>query len=133
MREGDYHVVIHVCIFNSLNEMLIQQRQPYKAGWPNMWDLTVGGSALAGESSSRAAERALYEELGLKLDLSGVAPYFTINFSTGFDDYYLIRQDIDISELVLSEEEVKAVKWAGKDEILRMYEEGTFIPYWFLD
>lgn len=133
MQKGEYHVVVHACIFNSKNKMLIQQRQPYKEGWPNMWDLTVGGSALAGESSSQAVERELYEELGLKMDLSNSAPNFTINFPNGFDDYYLIWQDIDLSEIVLNEEEVKTVKWASKDEILRMYEEGTFIPYWFLD
>jgi len=133
MQEGEYHMVVHVCIFNSNNEMLIQQRQPYKEGWPNMWDLTVGGSALAGESSSQAAERELYEELGLKIDLSDAAPDFTITFPNGFDDYYLIWQDINQSEIVLNEEEVKTVKWASKDEILGMYEEGTFIPYWFLD
>jgi isopentenyldiphosphate isomerase len=33
---GNYHLVIHVCIFNSDNKMLIQQRQPFKEGWPNM-------------------------------------------------------------------------------------------------
>lgn len=132
-QKGEYHMVVHVCIFNSKNEMLIQQRQPFKEGWPNMWDLTVGGAALAGESSSEAAERELYKELGLKIDLSDSDPYFTINFQNGFDDYYLIWKDIDFSEITLNKEEIKAVKWAGKNEILKMYEEGTFIPYWFLD
>lgn len=32
MQEGDYHLVVHVCIFNSKSEMLIQQRQPFKEG-----------------------------------------------------------------------------------------------------
>jgi len=133
MPEGDYHLVVHVCIFNSRNEMLIQRRQPFKHGWPNLWDLTVGGSALAGDSSSQAAERELFEELGLRMDLSGVRPHFSVTFSDGFDDYYLIRQDVDLSALTLQKEEVQAVKWAGKEEVLRMQEEGTFIPYWFLD
>ena len=49
--EGEYHVVVHVCIFNSAGEMLIQQRQPFKDSWPNQWDLSVGGSAVTGDSS----------------------------------------------------------------------------------
>src|SRR5690606_20150891 len=69
-KEGDYHLIIHVCIFNSKNEMLIQQRQPWKKGWPNMWDITVGGSALSGETSTGAAERETFEEIGYKIDLS---------------------------------------------------------------
>lgn len=133
LPEGQYHLVVHVCIFNSQNQMLIQQRQPFKAGWNNMWDLTVGGSAVAGDSSSQAAEREVFEELGLKIDLSGVRPDFSVTFPEGFDDYYLIRKDVELSELVLQETEVQRIKWAGKEEVLKMQEEGTFIPYWFLD
>ncbi|MDE5564344.1 MAG: hypothetical protein K2I93_04255, partial [Oscillospiraceae bacterium] len=46
MPEGCYHIVVHVCIFNSNGEMLIQQRQPFKAGWSDMWDISCGGSAV---------------------------------------------------------------------------------------
>jgi len=133
LPEGQYHLVVHVCIFNSKNQMLIQQRQPFKDNWNNMWDLTVGGSAIAGDTSSQAAEREVYEELGLKLDLSNVRPDFTISFPNGFDDYYLVRKDVELSKLVLQETEVQRAKWADKEEVLRMQEEGTFIPYWFLD
>ncbi|MCI7790595.1 MAG: NUDIX domain-containing protein, partial [Lachnospiraceae bacterium] len=64
-NDGDYHLVVHVCIFNSKGEMLIQQRQPFKEGWPNMWDISVGGSAIQGDSSQTAAEREVLEELGI--------------------------------------------------------------------
>lgn len=133
MQDGEYHMVIHVCIFNSRNELLIQQRQPFKKGWSNMWDITVGGSALHGESSSQAAEREVFEEIGLKLDLSGVRPDFTVNFEDGFDDYYLLEQEVDLAGLRLQEEEVQAVRWASKEEVMQMQEQGTMIPYWFLD
>lgn len=133
LPEGQYHLVVHVCILNSRNQMLIQQRQPFKDNWSNMWDLTVGGSAVAGDSSSQAAEREVYEELGLKIDLSGVRPDFSVTFPEGFDDYYLVRKDVELSELVLQETEVQRVKWADKEEVLKMQAEGTFIPYWFLD
>lgn len=132
MKEGEYHLVVHVCIFNSKNEMLIQQRQPFKSGWPNLWDVSVGGSAVAGDSSTRAAEREVFEELGITIDLSKSRPEFTNNFSSGFDDFYFVYQDVDLSELRLQKEEVRAVRWAGKEELLRMQEEGTLIPYWHL-
>ena len=133
MKEGEYHLVIHVCIFNSKNQLLIQQRQPFKEGWSNMWDVTVGGSALQGESSCQAAERELFEEIGLKLDLSDKRPNFTINFANGFDDYYLLDQEVDLTTLHLQEEEVQAVRWVSREEALQMKKEGTMIPYWFLD
>ena len=133
MEKGEYHMAVHVCIFNNRKQLLIQQRQPFKKGWPNMWDLSVGGSALAGDSSSAAAERETFEELGLKIDLADTRPNFTVNFPEGFDDYYIIEQDIDINKLKLQEEEVKQVRWADKEEVLKMQEEGTMIPYWFVD
>lgn len=130
---GDFHLVVHVCIFNSKNQMLIQQRQPWKNGWPNMWDLTVGGSALAGETSTDAAERETLEEIGYKVDLSNERPFFTINFEYGFDDYYIIERDIDIKDLKLQYEEVKSIKWATKDEVLQLVADGKFIDYWFIE
>lgn len=88
---------------------------------------------MAGDSSARAAEREVWEELGLKLDLSGKRPNFTMNFSDGFDDYYIVRQDVDIEKLRLQEEEVQHVRWVEKEEALRMREAGIMIPYWFLE
>lgn len=128
--KGDYHLVVHACIFNSKGEMLIQQRQPFKEGWPNMWDITVGGSATKGDTSQNAIEREILEEIGLKIDLQSVRPHLTINFEVGFADIYLIEKDIDISNLKLQYEEVQQVKWATIDEIFNKLDEGVFIPYY---
>lgn len=128
-KENTYHLVVHVCIFNLEGKMLIQQRQPFKDGWPNMWDITVGGSAVSGDTSQLASEREVYEEIGYKLSLDGIRPSLTINFDKGFDDIYLIQKDIDISKLKLQYEEVQSVKWASKEEILSMIDEEIFIPY----
>ena len=129
LPEGRYHMVVHVVIFNSKGEMLIQQRQPFKAGWPNLWDVTVGGSAIAGDSSRSAAEREVLEEIGLPLDLSRERPRLTIPFDVGYDDIYTLVMDVDLTTLRLQESEVQAVRWASEQEILDMLEDGRFIPY----
>ncbi|MCM3405364.1 NUDIX domain-containing protein [Cytobacillus oceanisediminis] len=128
-EQGAYHLVIHVCLFNQLGEMLIQQRRPDKEDWKNMWDITVGGSAIAGETSQQAGEREVKEEIGYTLNLRNRRPALTVNFENGFDDYYLIETDLNISNLSLPTEEVKQVKWASKDDIINMISEGIFIPY----
>ncbi|MBQ8447723.1 MAG: NUDIX domain-containing protein, partial [Clostridia bacterium] len=97
MPVGAYRTVVHICIFNSNGEMLIQHRQPFKKGFPNMWDVSVGGSAIAGETSAEAAEREASEELGISLPLKGTRPRLTVNFSEGFDDIYIVEKDLDIS------------------------------------
>ncbi len=133
LPEGKYRLAVHICIFNSKNQLLIQQRQPYKKEWPNMWDVSAAGSAVAGDDSSHAAQREVLEELGLEIDLSLARPFLTMNFSGGFDDFYIVEQDVDIQKLVLQKDEVRQVKWADKDEVVKMQAQGIMIPYWFLD
>lgn len=133
LAEGEYHLVVHVCIFNSKNELLCQRRQPFKYGWPNMWDITVGGSALTGEDCRMAAERELFEEIGLKMDFSNRRPRLTIHFNHGFDDYFLLEQEVDTAALTLQEEEVKEVRWFSKEEVMQMQENGTMVPYTIID
>ncbi len=126
---GRYHLVVHVVIFNSKGEMLIQQRQPFKEGWPNLWDITVGGSAVAGDDSRSAAQREVLEEIGLQIDLSGELPKIILPFDQGFDDIYTLIMDVDLSKLHLQESEVQAVRWAGREDIFALMEAGCFLPY----
>ncbi len=126
---GYYRMVVHVCIFDSEGRMLIQQRQPFKQGWSNLWDITVGGSAVAGDSSRSAAERETYEELGISVDLAEVRPTLTLYWEEGFDDFYVLTREIDLQTLRLQYEEVQAVRWATKADIIRMIDSGEFIPY----
>ena len=129
LEEGENRMVVHLCIFNSKGEMLIQQRQSFKKGWPNMWDITLGGCSQAGETSRDTVKRELSEELGVEYDFSKNKPYLTINFENGFDDIYFLEMDLDVDSLTLQYEEVQGAKWATKDEILNLRKEGKFIPY----
>ena len=127
--EGYYRLVVHICIFDEQGRMLIQQRQPFKHGWSNMWDISVGGSAVAGDDSRSAAERETREELGLEIDLKDERPTMTIYWEHGFDDYYVLTRNVDLNTLTLQPEEVQTVRWAEKEEILQMIDDRTFIPY----
>ena len=116
--ENRYRMVVHVIVFNSEGRMLIQQRASDRDSHANSWDFSVGGSVVAGEASSEGATRELHEELGIDVDLKGKQANFTVNFEKGFDDYYIIDYDIDAKDVVFQKEEVQAVKWADKDEII---------------
>lgn len=133
LAPGAFHLVVHICIFNAQNQLLMQQRQPWKAGWPNMWDLSAAGSALAGETSKEAAEREVREELGITVHIDAERPLFTFNFKNGFDDFWMIEQDLPLSELRLQYEEVKNVQWADKETLSQMQQDRIVIPYHFLD
>lgn len=121
--------VVHICIFNDKNEMLIQQRQSTKKSWANMWDLSLGGCSIAGETSVDTAQRELFEELGINFDFSNQRPYLTINFENGFDDFFFINLDINLKNIILQDSEVQKVEWASREKITKMIDDEIFIPY----
>ncbi len=127
--KGRYRLVVHVCISNSKGEMLIQRRQPFKPTWSNMWDLTVGGGVVSGESTAAAGQREAAEELGIQVNLANTAPAMSITFPEGFDDYFILEKDVDLAALRFQPEEVQAAKWASLEEVLAMIEGDSFIPY----
>lgn len=127
--EGTYRLCVHVCLFNAKDEMLIQQRHSEKDLWPGRWDLSVAGSVIAGESSQQAAQREVFEELGLSYDFREERPFLTVHFDEGFDDFYLIEQDLPLEAFVLQESEVQALKWVREAELLEAIQSGVFIPY----
>ena len=126
--EGLFHLQVHVCIFNSRGEMLIQQRQVTKRWYAGLWDYSVGGSAVAGDTSLAAAERETLEELGLRVSLAGRRPAVTRWYGAMIDDYYILPLDADLSGLTLQKEEVQAVRWAAREDILALLAEGRFCP-----
>ena len=126
--EGLFHLQVHVCIFNSRGEMLIQQRQVTKRWYAGLWDYSVGGSAVAGDTSLAAAERETLEELGLRVSLAGRRPAVTRWYGAMIDDYYILPLDADLSGLTLQKEEVQAIRWAAREDILALLAEGRFCP-----
>jgi isopentenyldiphosphate isomerase len=133
VREGDFIMVVHVWILNGSGEFLIQKRQPWKELFPGMWDCAVAGAAHAGDSSEQAAAREAKEELDLDLDMSSAELIMTDKFSFGFDDIWLVRQELEIDGLTIQAEEVETVRWAGPEEIREMAERGEFIKYYYLE
>ena len=130
LGEGEYHLVVHLCVFNGRGQLLLQQRQKDKEGYPNLWDVSAAGSALAGENSAAAASRELREELGLVHDFTKERPFWTTHFERGFDDWYFIRIEADISDLRLQPEEVQDARWADLAELERMLDSGEMVPYY---
>lgn len=128
MPKGFYRLVVHVCIFNSKHEMLIQRRT-YNKKMPGLWDVTCGGAVSTSEASNIAAARELKEELGIDLNFKDLRPSITANFAFGFDDFYVLNKDVDINSLVLQEEEVSDARWESLDGVIKLLASGNFVGY----
>lgn len=129
LAPDEFHLVVHICVFDREGRMLIQKRNPQKRSWAGLWDLSAGGCALMGESSQQAAARELFEELGLEADFSNTRPVLTINFEKGFDDVFEIERELEPEELRLQAEEVTQARWATLDEVCALLENDGFVPY----
>ncbi|MCL2574248.1 MAG: NUDIX domain-containing protein [Defluviitaleaceae bacterium] len=129
IADGDNILIVMVLIFDSKGRMLLQQRPSNMTWGPDKWTMTAGGAVKAGEASSQAASRELYEEMGIKIDFTGVRPNFSMTNAMAFIDYFVVRKDVDIATLVIPNEEVAAAKWVAKGEMLEMIERGECMPY----
>lgn len=129
LGKDEYHLTAHVCVFSSDGKMLIQKRAEFKGLWGGLWDITAGGSVLAGESTAQGAERELYEELGIKAGFVGTAPNMTFYHSDCISDYFLLKKDVQLDELVMQSSEVCSARWADSEEIVAMIRSSEFIPY----
>lgn len=122
-----FRLVVHACIFTPDGKMLCQRRSFNHKGWSGMWDVSVGGSAISGETSLDAVLRETREELGLELPRD-IIPAVTINFNGGFDDFYCINMDVKLSDCTVQESEVAEIDFLSLDEIYAMIDSGIFIP-----
>jgi len=131
LPEGDYHLVVHVWLLNGDGEFLITRRAPNK-GYPNMWECT-GGSALAGDDSLTAAVREVREEAGLSADPANGECVFTFTCENDICDIWLFRQDFNLEDVTLQENETVDAKYASADEIRRMIAGGEFYAYDYME
>ena len=124
--EGFYHLGADVWLKNSANKILIQKRSHQKKLSPNVWAMT-GGSVIKGETSIETIEREAFEELGVQLNIKDAKRLTRFRTGNVWVDTYFLKQDIDLSQIIMQKEEVSEVKWATYEEIEEIYQNGQFI------
>ncbi|MBQ5561528.1 MAG: NUDIX domain-containing protein [Lachnospiraceae bacterium] len=132
MKDGDYHLIVHVYPINSKGEILIQKRAESVQTKPNIW-ATTGGSVLAGEDMFSGALRELEEELSIKAEEKDVRLLGVMERPNRFRSVWLVRTDVEIDELTLQKEEVADAKWATPEIIKQMMKDGEFWKYDYMD
>jgi len=127
-KSGEYHLVVHIWIVSPNGKILIQRRSDTKQLMPGEWAAT-GGAAVSGESSFTAANRELFEELGIKSNKETLKKAFRIKRRNSLLDVWIISCDIPAEKLKLQESEVSEAKWVTQSTLEAMINNGLFHNY----
>lgn len=126
LQKGEYHIVVGIWTVNSQNEILLTLRHPDKLDYPNCWENT-GGCVLAGETSRQGAKRELFEETGISIDEDELFLLGTERGENAFGDTYIVRKDVDLSNLTMQEGETVEAKWVTLEQLDEMIASGVFV------
>jgi isopentenyl-diphosphate delta-isomerase len=123
-NDGTWHRASHIWIYNSKGELLLQKRAKQKMLFPGLWDVSAAGHVSAGQSYDEAAIRELFEELGVKTDISSLkkVELRRLDIKSGsiynreFVQVYLLKLDKKVKELTLQKEEIERAKFMPLDK-----------------
>ena len=128
LRQGQYHLVVHVWIVNASGALLIQKRAPFLCLMPGIWAVT-GGSAVSGEIGEVAALRELAEELGIFPAEGALRCLGQLRRRNSHCEVWRMQFDSTATELSLQADEVAQVRWVCWDTLMAMVAVGTFHNY----
>lgn len=130
LPDGFYHESVAVWIINSENRLLIQKRASTKKRYPNMWAMTTG-AMNANENRNQAIIREIKEELGIDIEENELIYTGMQKGNTAFINSFIVKKDIDLSEITLQKEEVSKAEWDSYEEVEKKYNNAEFVPHWW--
>lgn len=119
-EEGKLHRAFSVFIFNDKDELLLQQRALSKYHSGGLWTNTCCSHPRPNETIKDAANRRLFEEMGMTSDLKIISSFiYKSEFENGLMehelDYILIGKSN--SHPKINTDEVESYKWQSVSEI----------------
>lgn len=129
-EKGIIHKSVHVWILNNNNEILLQKREKNRRAYPGFWDISASGHISAGQISVEAAQMETEEELGITVTSDELKLLFTLEehviinngtyVNNEFQDIYLVKKDLNISDIRIQPDEVEAVKFVSIEDFKKM-------------
>lgn len=113
-QEGKLHRAFSIFIFNDKNEMLLQQRSFSKYHSAGLWANSCCSHPRPNETIKDAANRRLYEEMGMSCDLTIKTNFiYKSQFDNGLTEHELDYVLVGYSnqEPIINKDEVESYKW----------------------
>jgi len=134
-KNGWYHNTIHLWLYTSDGNILLQQRSHKKTIYPLLWDVSVAGHIDAGETFIDALLRETKEEIGLQLNAEDVKQVDTrrheSEYANGiikdyeFHQVFIAELEASLHELSPQQDEVEALKLVSFSEFEDLLEHSS--------
>lgn len=114
------HRAFSVFVFNSKNELLLQQRAAHKYHSPLLWTNTCCSHQRDGESNIEAGTRRLQEEMGFVCDIEEVTSFiYKAPFDNGLTEHELDHIMIGYynENPIINVDEVESYKWMSLEDV----------------
>ncbi len=118
---GEYGFVVCVWVYDGRGKVLLTRRAKEKS-YPGTWE-NSGGAVKAGETSRQAIARELFEETGIRVPEEEFELLETGMEGNTHFDYYCVRRDTPLSQIVLLPGETDGAQWATFEQVHQMIEE----------
>ena len=127
IKKRHLHRSVIIFLFNPKNEIFIHKRPADKAIYPNMYDLSIGGAVLSGETYHKAAVRETREEVGVinpKLKF-----LFKERYKSRLDNTFVAVYKINYGgKLALQKDEIKEGKFFPITKLKELVKKKRFCP-----
>ncbi len=130
-KSGARYRIVRVSVEDSDGNVLLQKRLETKKTYPGCWDTSAGGNITYGETYEVAAERELYEEVGIEGVALEEQAYFygevvdpAGNKMNRFTKVYkaVVPRTIKVTP---QSEEVAELRWVTPEELAVIVAEGN--------
>ena len=114
------HRAFSVFVFNTKNELMLQQRAAHKYHSPLLWTNTCCSHQRDGESNIEAGTRRLKEEIGFTTDLKETTSFiYKAPFDNGLTEHELdhIMLGYYENEPIINKQEVEDWKWMPLEDV----------------
>ena len=121
-QPGEYGLVVCVWVYDGRGHLLLTRRAKGKS-FAGTWE-NSGGAAQAGETSRQAVARELFEETGIRAEESEFELLGSDKDRCIFYDFYCLKRQVDLKDIVLLPGETDDVMWASFGKVHWMIRTG---------
>ena len=114
IKNNLWHRSVHLLLFNSKNQVLLQKRSSDKIIFPNLYTASVSG-AVEDETYDQAMEREMKEEIGISVPFKKLFIYKSItDVAKSFRTVYFAQSD---KKVTVDKREAQSYKWITLPEL----------------